>query len=181
MSPSRVPPSRVSLVAVAISGSPRAPSKSKTLAKLVLKALAASGCETSIIDVSTLPAGALLARESAPRIDEAIARVGSAQIVVAATPTYRALYTGALKCLFDLMPPAHLAGKICVPVQTAASPAHFLAIEYGLKPLFASLEGVTIDGVYATDDQFADGAPNEKLLARIERVAAAALAGARAG
>ena len=79
------------------------------------------------------------------------------------------------------MPPAHLAKKVCVPVQTAASPAHFLAIEYGLKPLCASLEGLPIDGVYATDDQFIDGAPNEKLLARIEHVASMALAQARGG
>jgi FMN reductase len=169
----------VTITAVAISGSPRAPSKSKTLAELVLKALASKGCETSVIDVSTLPAAALLVRESAADIDAAIADVGRANIIVAATPTYRALYTGALKCFFDLMPPAHLAGKVCVPVQTAASPAHFLTIEYGLKPLFASLEGLPVDGVYATDDQFADGAPNEKLLARIEHVASMALA--RAG
>jgi FMN reductase len=165
--------------AVAISGSPRAPSKSKTLAELVLKALASKGCDTSVVDVSTLPAAALLARESAAEIDAAIAEVGRAQIIVAATPTYRALYTGALKCFFDLMPPAHLAGKVCIPVQTGASPAHFLTIEYGLKPLFASLEGLPVDGVYATDDQFVDGVPNEKLLARISHVASIAIA--RAG
>jgi FMN reductase len=169
----------MALSAIAISGSPRAPSKSKTLAELVLNALASKGCKTSVIDVSTLPAAALLARESAADIDAAIADVGRANIIVAATPTYRALYTGALKCFFDLMPPAHLAGKVCVPVQTAASPAHFLTIEYGLKPLFASLEGLPVDGVYATDDQFVDGMPNEKLVARISHVAAVAIA--RAG
>jgi FMN reductase len=167
----------VALHAVAISGSPssgRTPSKSKQLAELLLRALEHSGCTTSIIDVSILPAEGLLARASAPEIEAAIADVARARIVIAATPTYRALYTGTLKCLFDLMPPEHLRGKVCVPVQTAASPAHFLAIEYGLKPLFASLGGVAIDGVYATDDQFVDGAPNEKLLARIEAVAASA-------
>jgi FMN reductase len=168
------------ITAVAISGSPRAPSKSKALAELLLQALAMRGCDTSIIDVSQLPAAALLARETHSEIDEAIALAGRAQIVVAATPTYRALYTGALKCLFDLMPPAHLAGKICVPVQTAASPAHFLAIEYGLKPLFTSLEGLAVDGLYAIDDQFIDGAPNEKLLARMEHVAIMAIARAAA-
>jgi FMN reductase len=164
----------VALHAVAISGSPRAPSKSKTLAEALLRALEARGCTTSMIDVATLSAEALLARTPAPEIDAAIADVGRSQIVIAATPTYRALYTGALKCLFDLMPPEHLHGKVCIPVQTAASPAHFLAIDHGLKPLFASLGGVAIDGVYGTDDQFVDGAPNEKLLARIEAVAATA-------
>ena len=167
--------------AVAISGSPRATSKSKTLAELMLRALERGGCTTSMVDVSMLPAAALLARESSPAIDDAVAAVGGAQIIVAATPTYRALYTGAMKCLFDLMPPAHLAGRVCIPILTAAAPAHFLAIEYGLKPLFASLEGLASDGVYATDDQFADGAPNEKLIARIELVAGIALTRARSG
>ena len=85
--------------------------------------------------------------------------MGAAAIVIAASPTYRALYTGVMKAFFDLMPPAHLAGKICVPVQTGAAPQHFLAIEYGMRPLFASLDGVAIAGVYATDEQFADGQP----------------------
>ncbi len=168
------------LRAVAISGSPRAPSKSKTLAELVLAALARSGCTTQMIDVAELPAEALVARASAPEVDAAIEAVGAARIVVAASPTYRASYTGVMKAFFDLMPPAHLAGKICVPVQTGASPAHFLTIEYGMRPLFASLEGAAIAGVYATDEQFVDGQPSEKLLARISDVARAAATLARA-
>src|SRR5262245_54603248 len=162
--------------AVAISGSPRTPSKSKTLAELMLDALERDGCDIGLIDVAELPAEALLARTTSGESEAAIAAVGEARIVVAATPTYRALYTGALKCLFDLMPPAHLQGKVCVPVQTAAVPQHFLAVEYGFRPLFASLEGVAISGVYATDDQFTDGQPSEKLLQRINDVALAAIA-----
>jgi hypothetical protein len=63
-----------------------------------------------------------------------------------------------------------------VPVQTGAAPQHFLAIEYGFRPLFASLDGVPISGVYATDDQFANGGPSEKLVQRINDVALAAIA-----
>jgi FMN reductase len=131
---------------------------------------------TRMVDVAGLPAEALVARASAPEVDAAIAAVGESQIVVAASPTYRALYTGVMKCLFDLMPPGHLAGKICVPVQTGAAAAHFLSVEYGMRPLFASLEGVAIAGVYATDEHFEDGAPSERLAARIEFVAKTAVA-----
>jgi FMN reductase len=81
-----------------------------------------------------------------------------------------------LKAFFDLMPPAHLRGKVCVPIQTGAAQAHFLSIEYGLRPLFASLEGVPIAGVYATDEQFEDGKPAEALERRIKDVAMAAKA-----
>ena len=166
----------MTLRAVAVSGSPRAPSKSKTLAELMLAALSRRGCETAMIDVAELPAEALLARASAPAIDAAVAALGDSQIIIAASPTYRALYTGAMKCFFDLLPHGHLAGKICVPIHTAGSPRHFLAIEYGMRPLFASLDGVPIAGVYATDGQFVDGQPFDKLTARIEVVASAALA-----
>ncbi|MEX0750241.1 MAG: NAD(P)H-dependent oxidoreductase [Dehalococcoidia bacterium] len=164
------------LRAVAISGSPRTPSKSKTLAELLLQALEKGNCTSELIDVAELPAEALVARAQSPAIDAAIEAIGRARIVVAATPTYRALYTGVLKSLFDLMPPGHLRGKICIPIQTGASMAHFLSIEYGLRPLFTSLEGVPIAGVYATDDQFDDGKPAEALVRRINDVAMAARA-----
>ena len=101
----------MTLRAVAVSGSPRAPSKSKTLAELMLAALGHGGCETQMVDVAALPADALVARASAPAMDSAIAAIGEAQIVVAASPTYRALYTGVMKSFFDLMPHGHLAGK----------------------------------------------------------------------
>lgn len=167
------------LRAVAISGSPRAPSKSKTLAELMLRALERTGCATQMIDVAELPADALAGRRPASEVDAAVAAIDPAQIIIAASPTYRALYTGVLKCLFDLMPPAHMAGKICVPIQTGAAPAHFLSIDYGLRPLFMSLDGVPISGVYATDDQFVEGGPAPRLLARVEAVAATAAALAR--
>ncbi len=157
-------------LAVAISGSPRLPSRSKTLAELALKSLAKAGCKTRLVDLATLPADALLTRSQAAEVDEAIAAVGEAKVVIAATPTYRALYSGLLKCFFDLMPPGHLAGKLCVPLQTGASPIHFLAVEYGLRPLFMSLGGVPLAGVYATDVEFSDGEPSAELVDRVEGV-----------
>ena len=164
-----------SLKAVAISGSPRSPSKSKALAEAMLEALGAAGCETHLIDVAALPAAALLAREPSPEIEAAIATIGEAQIVVAATPTYRALYTGALKCLFDLMPQSHLAGKVCVPLQTGIAPQHALAVDYGLRPLFMSLEGIPLAGLYATDAEFTEGIPSADLRARVKVLAAEAI------
>jgi FMN reductase len=158
-------------LAVGISGSPREPSRSKALLDATLDALSRRGCETTLIDLSLLPADALLARASHADVDDALATVARAKIVVAATPTYRALYTGLLKSFFDLMPMGFLAGKLCVGVQTAAIAEHALAIEYGLRPLFMSLDGVPLAGLFATDDEFIDGKPNATLLERIDGVA----------
>jgi FMN reductase len=162
--------------AVAISGSPRSPSKSKALAEALLKALEARGFETRLIDLALLPSDALLARLPSPEVDQAIVAVGDADIIVAATPTYRALYTGLLKCFFDLMPQSHLAGKNCVGVQTGLAAEHALAVEYGFRPLFSSLDGVPVAVVYATDSQFVEGAPDADLLGRLDKIAATLVA-----
>jgi FMN reductase len=157
--------------AVGISGSPRAPSKSKTLLEHFLQQLEKFGAETKLIDVATLSAQALAAREQSPEIDDAMAAIGQADIVVASSPTYRALYTGVLKCFFDLMPQSHLASKLCVGLQTGIAPQHALAAEYGFRPLFASLEGTPLAVLYATDEQFEDGRPNEALSQQLHDIA----------
>ena len=169
------------LFAVAISGSPRAPSKSRTLAERALSELASLGCQTQLIDVAGLPADALVGRAESSAIAEAIAAVGRARIVVAASPTYRALYTGVLKCFFDLMPQEHLAGKICVGLQTGIAPRHALSAEYGFRPLFASLEGVPLSVTYALDSDFADGEPSPEVVARVSAAMQGAVIVARAG
>jgi FMN reductase len=154
-------------LAVAISGSPRSPSRSKTLAELALTLLAERGFDTRLIDLATLPAEVVLARAQSSEVDEAIAAVGEARIVVAATPTYRALYTGLLKCFFDLMPQGHLAGKPCIGLQTGIAREHALSPEYGLRPLFASLDGVPAAVLYARDDEFTQGVPTPDLRERL--------------
>jgi len=137
----------------------------------MLDELASLGCATQLIDVAHLPAEALVVRGDSAEIDDAIARVGASHIVVAASPTYRALYTGVLKCFFDLMSQGHLAGKICVGLQTGGVAQHSLSPEYGFRPLFASLDGVPWGLLYATDDQFAEGQPGDVLGARIAELA----------
>jgi FMN reductase len=158
------------LLAVAISGSPRSPSRSKTLAELALQILAGRGYDTRLVDLATLPADALVARGQSPEVEEAIAAVGEAHIVIAATPTYRALYTGLLKCFFDLMPQGHLAGKLCMGLQTGIAREHALSPEYGLRPLFASLDGIQEAVLYARDDEFVEGDPSAELRTRLARL-----------
>jgi FMN reductase len=169
------------LRAVGISGSPRAPSKSKTLAERLLEDLEKLGAETRLFDLAQMPAQALAAREQAPEIEEALAAIGQADIVVASSPTYRALYTGVLKCFFDLLPQGHLADKVCVGLQTGIAAGHSLAAEYGFRPLFASLEGLPLAVLYATDAEFEAGHPNAQLSERLRDIADRAVRAAGAG
>ena len=155
-------------VALGISGSPSPASSSRGLVEQALKLLSGRGWETGLIDLSALPADALLSRGEDPAVSEALDRVAHARILVIGTPVYRATYTALLKTIFDLMPQDHLAGKVAVLIATGAIAEHMLAIDHGLRPLVASLAGVTAsNGIYATPGDFTDGAPGEALAQRL--------------
>ena len=155
--------------AIGISGSPSTRSKSRTLLERTLAALAERGLSTTLIDLSSLPADALLGRRRAPEVDDALAIVSQATIIVASTPVYRATYSGLLKVFFDLLPLNGLVGKTAIPIATGGSPAHQLVIDHGLRPLFASVGAVTTPtGVYGTDSAFENGVPHESLIARLD-------------
>lgn len=82
--------------------------------------------------------------------------VEEAQAVVIATPVYKASFSGALKCLLDLLPENALAGKIILPVATGGSLSHLLALEYALKPVLSALGArMILGGTYATDKDVA--------------------------
>lgn len=166
--------------ALGISGSPRAASKSRVLVERLLEELARAGARTQLIDLATLPADALLGRTTAPEVTQGIEAATAATIIVAGTPVYRASYTGLLKCFFDLLPRDALAQAVGVPVVTGAVPEHALAVDHGLRPLFASLSARTVAGaIYATDSQFPGGSPEPALTESVSRAAREALSVAK--
>lgn len=145
-----------------------------------LAGLAARGFETMLVDLAALPADGLLGRAPDPTVQRAVDAVCVAQIVVAGTPVYRATYSGLLKLFFDLLPQDGLAGKVAIPIATGGDRGHFLALDHGLRPLFASLGATVVaSGTYGTGEQFQDGAPDPVLVGAIERAVreAVALAG----
>ena len=158
--------------AVGISGSPRSPSKSRLLVERVLHQLATGGAQVHLVDLAVLPADALLGRGAHPGVAAGLEAASRAQIVVAGTPVYRATFSGLLKCFFDLLPRAALSGAVGVPVVTGAGPEHALAVDHGLRPLFASLGARTIAAaIYATDAQFPNGSPEPAVLTAVDRAA----------
>ena len=168
---------RPKLQAVGISGSPSATSRSRALVEYALAQLAAQGAEAVLIDLATLPADALLGRQASPEVGAALERVTKARVVVAGTPVYRATYSGLLKVFFDLLPEAGLAGRIAVPLVTGHGFGHSLAVDHGLRPLFASVGATVVsNAVYATSAQFLNGAPAPELLAAVNRAVGEALA-----
>jgi len=165
------------LCVLGVSASPSGTaSRSRELLELALEQLARAGAIVEHADLSRLPAAALLGREPDPAVSEALARLQAARILVVATPVYRATYSGLLKVFFDLLPHGALAGKVVVPIATGGGPAHQLAVDHGLRPLIASLGGLSVaTGVYAQPEQFAAGRPEPALVDRVARATAEAL------
>ena len=135
---------------------------SKTL-RLVAGVVAERGGE--VIDLSTLSADGLLGRTQDPEVAAAVERAAAADVLVVATPIYRATYTGALKAFFDRFQAGALAGTAVVLVATAGIADHFLALDTGGRALIASLDGFVVPKVvYAVSADFVDGEPEPAVL-----------------
>lgn len=161
---------------VGISGSPSARSRSAWLLQLAQTRLEAVARGNAAIAVRDLDAGALLRADAqSAGVREALERVAAADLVVVATPIYKAAYSGLLKLFLDLLPQDALRGKTVLPLATGGSLAHLLALDYALKPVLCALGARDIlDGVFATDQQLAPHAsggyvPDAELLDRLDR------------
>jgi FMN reductase len=118
-----------------------------------------------LIDLSQLDAGALLGRREDEQVAAAVKAAEESQVLVVATPVYRATYTGALKAFFDRFQPRALQDTAVVLVATAGIREHFLAVDTGMRALVASLEGWSVPAVvYATGEDFVDGVPSSEIL-----------------
>jgi FMN reductase len=157
------PKDKTTLVAVSSGDSPT----SKT------RALAAAAVELNgggrLVDLLELPADALLGRSPDSGLDDAVAAASSAQVLVLATPIYRATFSGALKAFLDRFPAEALHSTAVVLAATAGSPAHFLSLDTGGRSVVASLGGWTVPSVvYATSADFIEGKPGPSLLETLE-------------
>jgi FMN reductase len=140
---------------VLLSGSPSSPSRSARLLELVGRRLNERGHDTELLTLRDLPAQALLRADTHDRvIAEAVEKVVRSKALVIATPVYKAAYSGLVKTFLDLLAQDGLLGKVVLPLATAGSPAHVLALDYALRPVLQSLGPAQIlGGVYATDRQ----------------------------
>lgn len=141
---------------VAIAGSPAEKSKSTDLLRRVLNQVEEQGFSTRLLSVQDIPAHELIfgAGQDSPHLKYVTEHIERAAAVVIATPVYKAAYSGALKAFLDLLPQKALAGKVVLPIATAGSDKHLLAVDYALKPVLSAL-GAThvLSGFFVSDQQ----------------------------
>jgi len=79
--------------------------------------------------------------------------VADADLLVVASPTYKATYTGLLKAFLDRLPHLNLRGVVAIPVMTGADLRHSMAPDTHLRALLVEL-GATVPthGLYFVID-----------------------------
>jgi len=117
---------------------------SRTLAAATRLARELTGAEPDlVVDLATV--GPALLDWSSDEVADLVDRVGGAELVVVATPTYKGTYTGLLKLFLDRFAGGTGLRGIAVPLMLGASSAHALAPELCLRPVLTEL-GATVPG-----------------------------------
>ncbi len=125
---------------VVVVGNPKAGGRTADAGMRLLVGFAPD--ETVVIELSELGAGLLGWGD--PAVKAAVETVQSADVVVFASPTFKASYTGLLKLFLDQFAGSvGLEGVVAVPLMLSAGSQHALAGEYQLKPVLSEL-GATV-------------------------------------
>ncbi|MET9697297.1 FMN reductase [Streptomyces sp. NPDC006529] len=103
------------------------------------------------------------------RLREALDAAARADALIAVTPVFTASYSGLFKSFFDVLDKDALTGTPVLIAATGGTARHSLALEHGLRPLFAYLRALVLPtGVYAASE---DWGTTDGLASRIERAA----------
>lgn len=139
----------------------------------VVQTLRADGHETAVTVIELAPlaadiASALVGGLRSDALEAAISKLGAAEVIVAATPVYKAGISGLFKAFADLLDNDLLIDKTVVPAATAGSARHALVVDDGLRQLFAFFRAITVPtSVFAAPEDWNDPA----LTTRIARAA----------
>jgi FMN reductase len=138
----------------AVVGNPKP--KSRTADAAMRLAAAVTGSTPELLDLIELGPGLLGWDDLAVR--EAVSMVAASDLVVVASPTYKATYSGLLKLFLDQFSTGTgLAGVVGVPLMLGAGPAHALAPELHLKPVLVELGAICpAPGLYLLESAYAD-------------------------
>jgi len=149
------------LSVTAIAGSLQKPSRTEALLEAIAGELhAALPIRTTVVKLSEIgpQVGSAMHRAALPPAAfAAVQAIEEADLLVVASPVYRASYTGLLKHLFDFVGHKALVGRPVLLAATGGSDSHLLMIDHQLRPLFAFFDALPLPlGIYATEGDFDD-------------------------
>ncbi|MBW7982427.1 NADPH-dependent FMN reductase [Enterobacillus tribolii] len=143
------------MLVITLAGSPQKNSRSSAVLNFAHQWLASRDVNVASYGLQNFSAEELLgANTASPRVQSLINALIHADGLIVATPVYKAAYSGALKTILDLLPERALEHKVVLPIATAGSPGHLLALDYALKPVLSALKAQEVlHGIFADDSQ----------------------------
>ena len=137
---------------VTVVGNPRPGSRTHTLAQTLADELAAALPESKVSGVDLAVLGHRVLDPADADAAAAVAQVLEADILVVASPTYKATYSGLLKAFLDRLGTGSLAGKRAIPVLLGGAPSHLLAVDVHFTPLLLELgASVPVRGLFVLE------------------------------
>jgi FMN reductase len=129
--------------AVTLVGNPKIGSRTLHVAEEVTKQVAGwlelQGVKSTNTSVDIAELGSGLFEWENKAVNDVLQRISECDLLIVASPVYKAAYTGVLKMLLDRIPMEGLAGRVAIPVMVAAAPIHVLAVEIHLRPVLIEL------------------------------------------
>jgi FMN reductase len=145
-------------VVSSIVGNPRPESRTHVVARTLLDAISAELRTAPGLEIDLAALGARTLDPVDAGASTAVEEVLDADVLVVASPTYKATYSGLLKSFLDRIGTGPLAGKAAVPVLLGGAPNHQLAVDVHFTPLLLELgAAVPVRGLFVVEaelDQF---------------------------
>lgn len=158
---------------VVVSAGTSDPSSTRMLADRTAERVAAIAAShghpttTSVIELRDLSAdisSALTSTLITPRLRHAIAALGEADGIIAATPVYKAAPSGLFTSFLHVLDNDLLIAKPVVLAATAGTARHALVADDQMRPAFAFLRTMTVPtSLFAAPEDWSDTALSERV------------------
>jgi FMN reductase len=157
----------VGTVAVVV-GNPKPASRTRAAAEMVAERLTDAPPAT-VVELAEL--GPALLGWGDPAVEAAKRAVHGADLVVFASPTYKATYTGLLKLFLDQFAAGELHGTTAIALMLGGAPHHALAGELTLKPVLSEIGcSCPTPALFLLDSQWEASSELDVWLARAREV-----------
>jgi FMN reductase len=141
----------------AVVGNPRVGSRTLTAALECARRIADAIRAPRVESFDLAELGSALLEWNDGKVTRVRDTMRTSTVLVVASPTYKATYTGILKLLFDQIGADELLGTVAVPLMVGGAPNHALAVDTHLRPLLVEVGcSCPTGGLYVLESDLED-------------------------
>lgn len=159
----------------------RQPSSTRLLAEQIAAAVIRKGIEggqdfdAQFIELREIAhdlVNNLLTGFPSPELEAKLDLVSRADGLIVVSPIFTGSFSGLFKLFFDVLGPDQLIDTPVLLAATGGTARHSLALEHGMRPMFAYLRASSVPtSIYAAPEDWGGTSANGTLSSRIDRAA----------